>query len=342
MALSERKKKILKSVLKQHERSGEPVASEKLAKKSGLGISSATLRHELAELEELGYLFHPHASSGRIPTEEGYRFYVHELMALDPFDEEAEQIFRFMEHRSAWEMDDFLRNTVANLAEITGAPSFAVAPRLSETKISGLELVPVTAKKVLAITVTDSGQVKQKMITLTSPIVREDLKTISGLLQETFKGRKLSEIQQSLLSRLEQEKEKYGNLLRQAIALSRQWFALEEAEDEIYLEGLPLLLKRQDMDVEEVRSVLDFLSQPSVLGSFLQGHAMDAGLTVFIGSENPVPVMRHLSMIISPYRLGGNQAGALGIIGPMRMDYDRVAGMVDATAHRINILLEKY
>ncbi len=338
--LSARKQKILKNLLETHHFSGKPVASLDLAKKTKLGLSSATLRHELAELEELGYLHHPHASAGRVPTEQGYRFYINELLTSKPLEKPDEEKIRELNSYPSGQMDDFLHEALQTLTLLSHYTGIAVAPRLSQSVLSHIDFISVSPKKVLALLVSRSGMVKHKMINLKEAIAEEDLKKISSFIQESFKGLTLDEVRLSLLNKLERDKETYRDLLKQTIALCKECFT-EEATEEVIVEGIPSILDDLDLEEEEERSILNFLSHPFSLGTFFHEHNLNPGVEIFIGSESPFREMRHLSMVLTPYEIGGHPIGALGIIGPMRMEYERVVPLLEYTARSISDYLNE-
>jgi len=335
-----RKEKILQVVISHYVRTAKPVASGVIVKEYGFPFSSATVRNVLAELEEEGYLTHPYTSAGRIPTDKGYRFYVDGLMEAARLTKEEERRIEREYRDNRGGLEETMRQTSKMLSLFSHYAGFILSPMLDRNSLKHMELVRIGAKRVLVLLVTEAGLVKDRTIELNYDLKGSQVYKISSLLNKKLIGLPLSQIREKMNEIIEQESNKYLYLLKVAKGLITQAFALGESE--IYLEGSANILafiQEYAKDYARVNSIFRAIEEKRIILDIVRGLAKSDGVKVLIGKENLYPEMEHLSVVSSPYRAGNRMAGALGIIGPKRMEYPKMVALVDFVANLINNIL---
>lgn len=336
----ERKKKILQVVIRHYVRTARPAASRMIVRDYDFPFSSATIRNVLAELEEEGYLTHPYTSAGRIPTDKGYRFYVDRLMEAQKLtQEEARRIER--EYRAKRRgLEEVLRQTSKMLSHISHHAGFILSPTLDRSFLKHIELVPLGGKRILAVLVIQAGLIRHKTIQLNYDLKRSQLYRISKLLNEKLSGLPLSQMREEMNRIIEQESNKYLGLLQAAKGLIGQAFTSEESE--IYLEGSANILAsvKEDLyDYVKVGSVFRAIEEKRIILDIVRRLVQNEGVKVLIGRENLYPELKDFSVVSSTYKSGNRIVGALGIIGPKRMEYPKMVALVDFVAKAINNIL---
>ncbi len=336
--LSERKATILRALVSHYIRTGEPVGSEVLASASGLSVSSATIRNELAALEEMGYLTQPHTSAGRIPTDLGYRLFVDALPARTRLREtERRAVISFFEEALA-DVDQILLGTTRLLSQLTRHASVALAPRRREAGIVRMELIGIgTASLVLVV--LDTGQVDKRVIELPDDLSAEEAERLAAKVGDIVKGRTL------LAAREEARRLAGGSTSAESRLFDRIVGALDSidstAETEHVLYGgvsniaAEVAFERR----ETLRNIFESLERETEILELLRTAALDPPLRVTIGRESEVTGMWEASMVAAPYG-GGQQLGTIGIVGPTRMDYGAAIAAVRAVADRLSEVLE--
>ena len=334
--LSDRKAAILRALVQHYIRTGEPVGSEALAQAAGLKVSSATIRGELAALEDLGFLTQPHTSAGRAPTELAYRYYV-DLLPTRPRlrDPERRQIVHFFDEALA-DVDQILRGTTVLLSRLTRYASLALAPSTKETSIAEARLIALGTSTLLLI-VFDTGQIEKRLLDLPPELSPEDLEATGRTLGEHVRGSTLSEARAALvLSRGPRPRQ--GALERIAEALG----SIEEAvqTEHVFLGGMANIAAAEVFERRDgLRQMLETLEREQVVLRVLREAAAVGSMGVMIGHENPMPEMWETSVVAAPYA-GGGSTGTIGVIGPMRMDYASAMSAVRAVADRLSAAVE--
>ncbi|MDI3298313.1 MAG: heat-inducible transcriptional repressor HrcA [Bacillota bacterium] len=348
VAVRERSRQILKAIVRDYVRSAEPVASRTIARKYLAGLSPATVRNEMADLEEAGFLEQPHTSAGRVPSDKGYRYFVDFL--LDPPEEPAvslieEQAASLLELR-ARRVEALMQEAARVLAEMTECLSVVTAPQLERLRLHAVHLLPAEGGRALLILVSEEGVVDHRLVDLGSdgePVSGGELEALSALLTRTLAGLTLREISAGLLHHLENEVGRFGSVLG----------ALLEAMDEeesgarglrIILHGVRSLFQQPEFrDVGMVQILLELLEQEEMLVGLLEAGAWmpEHGVSVAIGRELPLVTVRQFSMVSAPYATGGTPLGRVGVVGPRRMDYAVVMMAVDEVTRRLESALER-
>lgn len=338
--LDERKKALLCVVVREYVLSAKPVGSKKLVKRHGLDVSPATVRNELALLEEMGYLMHPHTSAGRIPTERGYRFYVDSLSdAYDLKPAEEKSIVRFYSVLSK-EIEDLMRETSNLLASITDYLAIVFAPTFKKSALKHVDLVSLYLHAALIVIVSNTGSVAKRVLELHDPVGDSDLEEVQKVLNERLNGLGYDEI--SLRGRAE---------LRGL--LPGKWFLVDRIIDEIidalresknrraFLGGTANLLRQPEFEkLDKLQTLLNVLDHGCLLLQIIEEALETNSVVVKIGSENEGVGLRDCSLVAASYWAGGQSLGTLGILGPVRMDYPRAISSVQCIAKNLTYVLE--
>lgn len=322
-----RERKVLEIIVQSHVTTGAPVSSRYVSQR--LDLSSATIRSIMADLEDMGLLGHPHTSAGRIPTDRGYRYYVDSLMRLQRM---AEDQIRQIEHEyqsKVRSLEDVVEKTVRILSEFSGCAGITLLPGLERKCFRHVDLVQLSKKRVLVLLVAKSGFVKDYLIELESPPDEELLKKVSNFLNSEFCDMPLENIKEGLVRRLKEERDSSHFLINAAHQIIKAAL-MQGLKEKLYYNGTSSMLKYPEFnDGEKSRDILRFFEEKKAITSILCGDLYGDGLKVHIGWENSNYGLDDFSLITAGFRMMGQSAGRLGIIGPLRMDYDRVIPLVD-------------
>ena len=316
--MSERKLKILHAIIQNYLETGEPVGSRTISKYTDLNLSSATIRNEMADLEEMGYIIQPHTSAGRIPSDKGYRLYVDMLM------EEKEQELNEMQDQmldKADKMDQLLKQAAKVLATNTNYATMVSTPMNNSNKIKFIQLSMVDEEQVIAVIVLGGNVIKNKIINIDEPISNENLLKLNMLLNTTLNGMSIEEINLGLIARLKEQ----AGIHSQVVG-----YVLDAVADDmqIYTSGATNIFKYPELSdnqsAQEIISAFEEKQQLSELVTQTLAQDENTGIQVYIGDETPVQTMRDCSVVTATYELGDGMKGTIGIIGPKRMDYEHV------------------
>lgn len=340
MELDERKRIILNAIINDYIQNAEPVGSRTLVKKYKMGLSSATIRNEMADLEDMGYLEQPHTSAGRIPSDKGYRLYVDKLMQVNsPSREEVMTIKSFMQIATINEIEKIMKRTTKLLSQITKYTSAMLTPQLSKSTVKSIQLIEVTQNDVLAVIVTDTGIIKNVLVKLPKTINNSSLIKINNMLNEKLKGLTCKEIDLSVITSIQNEMGGYYEILNAIIPVLHE--SLNSMDTDVYLEGTTNILNYPEYnDIDKARNLLTLMDQRNVLGDiFSEG---EGKLSITIGSENELDEMKDCSIVKASYSIGDNSIGKIGIIGPRRMNYSRVIGIINCLVDILNDILTSH
>jgi heat-inducible transcriptional repressor len=338
MEFLERNKRVLQAVIDSYIASGLPIGSTVLVKKYDFGVSSATLRNIMAELEELGYLTHPHTSAGRIPTDLGYRYYIDSLISIEKDADDFGDQLRNAPPLHGDDLHELMEEASRFLASLSQCAGVVIAPSETEAKYKHIEFVRLRGSQVLIIFVTASGIVQNKLIELDEGIRQQDLNQFSAYLVDELAHWTLPEIRQRLIEKLREDKLIFSQLMEETVRASHE---VQDRENEmVYIGGASQMLENPDFaTVDKMRALFKAFEDKYKLLRLLDRSAAAAGIKVFIGSENPYFEMQGCSMVVSGYKAGANVVGTLGVIGPTRMKYKQVIQVVDYTAKLLSKLL---
>lgn len=317
MELSERKRKILAAVVELYIKTGEPVGSKALCELPELSVSSATIRNEMSELAEMGLLEQPHTSAGRIPSQEGYRYYIDHLMGRHELTADQRRRMDSLFTLNPGDPEKVLGQAGEVLADLTNCAAVSTTPADAQASIKRVELVPVSSSTAMIVLLTTSGILKSGLCRTMVPIDERFRTSFANIAEQHFIGHPVSELSLPQIQTLAASLGEHALTMSPALITLAQ-LAREAAQAEILLDGQTNLLS-YDGRGTEVREALEFLRDTGPLGQLI-GSGGDR-MQVFIGSENVFRQLRHFSMILAPYKLAGRTGGTIGIIGPTRMDY---------------------
>lgn len=322
MELNERKVTILKAIIKNYMETGEPVGSRTISKYVNSKWSSATIRNEMSDLEDMGYIVQPHTSAGRIPSDKGYRFYVDQI--LQEKDNEVMEIKEMMVQRMG-RLELVLKHLAKNLASNTNYAAMISGPQYHRNKLKFIQLSKVDAHKLLIVTVVEGNIIKNTMVDIEEEISSEELLNLNILLNTNLNGLTIEEINLGVISRLKEQ----AGIHRQVVDLVLNEVAAvikaDEDELQIYTSGATNIFKYPELsDSQKASELLSTLEHTETLQELVSGAGNGTGIQVYIGDESPVQAMKDCSVVTATYDLGEGLKGTIGIIGPKRMDYERV------------------
>lgn len=337
MMLTDRQSSILQSIVENYIRSAEPVGSRTIAKHSAINFSSATIRNEMADLEELGFLEQPHTSAGRIPSEKGYRYYVDNL--IRPSDVSIADIdsFRQLFKERYFAIDQSIRQAALILSELTSYTTIILGPEIFQTHLRQIQIVPLDYERAVALIITDSGKVENKLITIPSGVSMEQMEQLVNMINHRLRGVTLAELQGRIFNELSEamrknleQYEKYQHILNQIFTGS--------SEDRVFLGGkMQILAQPEFQDIDKAKMLLQLLEENDTMVQLFQNAT--SGISIKIGKENNHDLANQCSIVSIPYEMDGNIVGSIGIIGPTRMEYSKVIGMLEHMSRDLSKLL---
>jgi heat-inducible transcriptional repressor len=326
--LTDRQKMILQILVDDYIRSAEPVGSRTISKRPDIKISPATIRNEMADLEELGYLEQPHTSAGRIPSQKGYRFYVDHLMKPSEVKSaEVEKLRTFLLNQID-QMEQVVQHTATILSSLTNYTSIVLGPQVNTAKLRHIQLLPLQENRAVAIIVTDTGHVENRTVTIPTGISPESVQNYVELLNRKLIGVPLHRLKDALRLEIVEELRRYSEHFDNVMNLFNQITAVREEQAKVYLGGTTMILNQPEFrDVDKIKPILDMFEQSHSIMRLLEG-TQEPGVQVRIGHENTVETARDCSLITATYAIDGEPIGTIGVIGPTRMDYARVIGVL--------------
>jgi heat-inducible transcriptional repressor len=340
--LDERKNKVLQAIIEDYVATAEPVGSRTISRKYSLGVSPATIRNEMSDLEEMGFLEQPHTSAGRIPSDRGYRYYVDCLMERKEVSVGEDEVIRRTFERKVREVDTLIRETARILSETTHLTSVIAGPQIEKAHFRDLRLVPMGGDKAVLIYITDSGFIENQVLELPVEVTMLELQRVSEVLNEQLRGQPVEQLSRAAVGALQQELYRYGALLEQTVQFLAQ--KLEPGErHRLYLGGTTNILNQPEFrDVDKVRSLLGLLENDQVVRDLLSpGESAAERPSVQIGEEIKIREMADCSVVSATYRLGDEVIGRVGVVGPKRMEYARVIGIMNAVTKQLSETTER-
>ncbi len=339
--LDERKKKILQAVIRNYLETGEPVGSRTISKYTDLNLSSATIRNEMADLEEMGYILQPHTSAGRIPSDKGYRFYVDAMM--EEKQRETVEMQEMLVERQD-KMETLLKQVARVLAHNTQYATMISAPQTKRSKLKFIQLSRVDAHQILAVIVIEGNVIKNNILSVDEELSDETLLKLNILLNTNLNGLTIDEISLGMISVMKQQAGIHSDIVSEVIDAVAEAIRAEE-DLEIYTSGTNNIFRYPELaDQEKASELINTFEEKQQLGELLQetsDNAENTGIQVYIGEESPVQSMRDCSVVTATYELGDGMKGTIGIVGPKRMDYDKVVGTLRTIQTQLDELYRK-
>jgi len=339
-SLDARARHLLRALISQYIRDGEPVGSRTLARNSGLDVSPATIRNVLADLEELGLVQAPHTSAGRVPTVQGYRIFVDSLLELRPLESSEELQIRRELPVSA-PTQSLLHNVSTLLSGITHFVGLVTVPRREQFAFRHIDFVALDEQRVLAILVFADSEVQNRVLSFPRAPTASELEWIANYLNANFAGQHLDEIRRKLVAEMQQARSDMNAIMAAAIHVAETAFQVDANED-VLLSGQTNMMGANGLaDVDRLRELFDAFSRKRDLLRVLDGCIHADGVRLFIGEESGVAPLGQCSLVAAPYTANGKVLGVLGVLGPTRMEYQRVIPVVQATARILSNALNQ-
>lgn len=341
MQLDERKKKILQAIIRNYLETGEPVGSRTISKYTDLNLSSATIRNEMADLEELGYIVQPHTSAGRIPSDQGYRLYVDTM--LEEKEKEVEEMKGMLLERED-KMEALLKQVARVLAQNTNYATMISAPQIHRNKIKFIQLSRVDRGQILAVIVMEGNVIKNHVLHVPDGLDDETLLKLNMLLNTHLNGLPIEQINLGLVAALKQQAGIHEAIVGEVLDAVAE--VIREADDlEIYTSGTNNIFKYPELsDNAKASELIGAFEEKQALSALVQETLADesnTGIQVYIGNESPIQNMKDCSVVTATYELDEGMKGTIGIIGPKRMDYDKVIGTLKTLMHQLDDLYKR-
>lgn len=338
--LDERKKKILQLIIEDYISTAEPVGSRNLARKYDLGLSPATIRNEMSDLEMLGYLEQPHTSAGRIPSAQAYRFYVDSMIEPGSLTDNDRALINGWYTERRRNIDDIFQSTAKILSRMTQNVSMVLANKDTEAVFRYMKFLPLNEDHAILVIVTDDGNVDNCVVDIPLGMRQDELDYLAGRVSRLLEGKELSLISETLLeaihSDVAEDEVMFHSLLRSLRKLSRK-----HREQRVFLGGTKQLLNQPEFrDVDRVQNLLGILEEERVVRDLLQA-GEDSGLRITIGTENKFTGIQDCSMVQATYRLNGKIVGTMAVLGPTRMEYGKVITVMDYLHKYLKTMFEQ-
>jgi heat-inducible transcriptional repressor len=335
--LAERDREILKAVILAYVVEAEPVSSRSVSKRSGLGLSAATIRNVMADLEEAGFLAQPHTSAGRVPTAAAYHLFIEQMMTSRRVPAKTRRLIEEHLLSGPGDADHLMEATSHLLSELSRQVGIVVTPAMGDTVLKAIDFVPLSGLKVLCVVVSTSGFVDNKVVEVDQPVSRETLVWISNYINDNFAGMTLSAIRDRLVAMMSEERAQVDRVLALTIELAKG--GLDTAGGpKVLVEGASSVLVHPELsDIQRVRLLFDTFANQARLVSMLAQCIEGEGVRVMIGEESDLTSPLDFSLVATRYGVGEKVLGTLGIFGPSRMEYDRVIPLV----HYLGVTLSR-
>ncbi|MGB5177605.1 MAG: heat-inducible transcriptional repressor HrcA [Gammaproteobacteria bacterium] len=336
--LPDRAQRMLRSLIDRYVRDGQPVGSRTLARELGLNLSPATIRNVMSDLEALGFISSPHTSAGRIPTVQGYRFFVDTLLNVQPLDSRSIEKIR-LELSLEQTPKHLVESASALLSGITHMAGVVTLPSHEHALFKRVEFIPMSESRVLAILVTGEDEVQNRILATEKHHSPSELQQASNYLNEIFAGKDLAEVRATLLREMRETRSNMNSMMMTAMHMADQ--VLESKQDEDFvMAGQTNLMEFQELcDIDKLRKLFDAFNKKRDILNLLDQCIHSEGIQIFIGEESGYQMLDECSMVTAPYSVDGQVMGVLGVIGPTRMAYNRVIPIVDATARLLGAAL---
>jgi heat-inducible transcriptional repressor len=341
--LNERAQQLLRVLIENYIREGQPVGSRVLSRESGLSLSSATIRNVMADLEELGFVTSPHTSAGRVPTDKGYRFFVDTLLRVRPLDSVAESEIRRQLDTGRDSSKALVAAASQLLSSVTHLAGVVTLPRTQQASISQIEFVGLSENRVLVVLVFNDREVQNRIFQLERYFSPDELKRASNYLNEQVRGRTLAQVRQEILRQLKETHEHMNQIMVDAISVAQKVFDVDSSGEErleYVIAGETNLMGVAELSsVERLRRLFEAFNEKQDFLHLLDQSLKAEGIQIFIGHESGYQVLDDCSIVTAPYASGDSVMGVLGVIGPTRMAYERVIPIVEMTAKLLGAAL---
>lgn len=338
--LDERKQKILHAIIQNYLETGEPVGSRTISKYADLGLSSATIRNEMSDLEEMGYIIQPHTSAGRIPSDMGYRFYVDQLMKEK--EQEVTEMKELMIQRQD-KMELVLKQMAKVLAANTNYATMITSPQYHRTKLKFIQLSVISEDQLLAVVVAEGNVVKNKVIPISHGLDNETILKLNILLNTSLNGLTMEEINLSTIAKLKEQAGIHSEVINSVLDAVAEAIQMDD-DLEVYTSGTTNIFKYPELaDSTKASALISAFEDKQQLASLMEDmkDGEDTGIQVYIGNETPGQTMKDCSVVTTIYELGEGMRGTIGIVGPKRMDYEKVVDNLKTLTNQLDLIFNK-
>lgn len=342
-SISARNREILKAVISDYIFTAEPVSSGVIAGKYLKGLSSATVRNVMAELEEMGFLFQPHTSAGRVPTDKAFRVYVDQLMEIKSLPRQEREEIRRACSSPGHEVSDLIKDVSRILSTISHHTGLAIVPKITDTVLKHIEFLKLRGNQVRVVLISRAGIVQNRLVELEEGLKQAELDRMSSHLNQLFSGLTIKEIKIRLIEEMRNERNLYDRLLKKALRLGEEVLGRADSDaKEVFIEGRSRFFEYPEfLDVERMKEIFRAFEEKSRIVHLLDKSLKAEGIHIFIGCETGSSEFNGCSLIAASYGIEGNISGSLGVIGPIRMDYSRIIPLVGYTAKLVEKMLKE-
>jgi len=340
MTLSDRQLKILEAIVNDYIQTAEPIGSRTIAKKYSMGISSATIRNEMSDLEDMGFITQPHTSSGRVPSQKGYRFYVDSMMPKKTLTPDESLLLQRMIINNIYQVEHMMKETASALARLTRYPAIVSEPYLKKTKIKHVQMIPVDDKSIYLVLVTDTKSVKNQPLTLPAAPDYEELNRLSHMLNHYLSGKTIREIDRPLIDKMLVS---FGHQAHTLMPILGVIVGLIQDEDDmrVFTSGVKNILAFPEFaDIRKAEAIFQALEERDALIAILNQPQSD-GIQIIIGTENSLDILKNCSLVKANYTIG-NGTGSIALIGPTRMDYGHAVSALQGILQNIQHVLQAF
>lgn len=338
--LSERQRTILSAIIDDYIRSAEPIGSRSISKRGNVGFSPATIRNEMSDLEDMGYLEQPHTSAGRIPSHLGYRYYVDHLIQLGGLSPQELEVVKQLFANRIQEMEDVVSHVASVLSSLTNYTSIVLGPDMFGTTLKSVQIIPLTEQTAVALIVTNTGHVESKTFMLPQGISMSDIEKVVNLLNDRLKNVNLRQFKSKLYNEVAAELARYVSSYEELLSMIEGVLQADD-KDRVFVSGSTnMLVQPEFKDIDKVKNIMDLLDESSSLIQLVL--PTEGGLQVKIGTENKIQVITDCSLITASYSIDGQTVGTIGILGPTRMEYGKVIRLLDYTSKNLEKILTQW
>ncbi len=331
--LNDRTQHLLKALVERYIRDGQPVGSRTLARDAGLDLSPATIRNVMADLEDLGYLHSPHTSAGRVPTARGYRLFIDALLHIRPLDNQEVELLRQRIDQPVQNSAELARLVSNMLSGVTRLAGIVMLPRRKVVTLRHVEFLPLSENRVLVVLILNTYEVQNRIIQTRRLYSAIELQQAAHYLNAQFTGKDIQQVREALLKDLHDACDNLDRLMQTVLEMAEQTFETDQVSEDYVVAGQTYLMQCSDLsDLDKLRQLFEAFNHKSELLHLFDQCLHADGVQIFIGEEAGAEVLEGYSVVTAPYTVEGKVLGVLGVIGPIRMAYDRVIPVVDVTA----------
>ena len=333
--MKERKLKILNAIIKDYILNAEPIGSRTIAKKYDLGVSAATIRNEMSDLEEMGLLIQPHTSAGRIPSEKAYRLYVDQLMTVQKLDQELEESIRDSYKQYVEQIEKSIQLTAKLLAQLTSYTSLVMAPEIKSLNYKLIQLLPIQDERIVMVIITKENIIKNLEVRLSYKLDESELNKLTNILNYIITDYNINKVSDDLNSCIGKLSIKENEVLQELILILQELTLGIDDNGKVFATGVTNMLKYPEFnDIDKVKHFLEVFQDQRIIAELLKSYSN--GVNIIIGGENSLSEFKDYSLLTATYQLNGESLGTIGVVGPIRMNYDRVVSVLKFLTEQLN------